>query len=72
LAGLFEFIIDSKIGLWKRSFSFFGVSARKTWTESAFNRNPEGYVKEESGNGSLFPQGPRCGPMRGRYSTGDV
>jgi hypothetical protein len=42
-------------GLWKRSISLYGNSARGTWRKGSFNGDPEGYVKEGYENGHLSP-----------------
>jgi len=36
-----------------------GGSARGTWMEGSFTEDPEGYVKNGSGNGRLSSRGPR-------------
>jgi len=49
-----------KIGLQKRSLSLYESSAKGTWGGGGapFPGNPEGYVKEGSGNRHLSPYGP--------------
>jgi hypothetical protein len=37
--------------------SLYGRSVRGTWSEGPFTRDPEGYVKEGSGNRHLSPLG---------------
>jgi hypothetical protein len=45
--------IDSKRGLWKWRVSLNGSSVRGTWREGSFTGDPEGYVKDGSGNEHL-------------------
>jgi len=40
-------------GLWKWSPCLYGSSVRGTWRGCSFTGDPEGYVKEGSGNGHL-------------------
>jgi hypothetical protein len=40
-------------GFCKQSVSLCGSSVRGTWRKGSFTGDPEGYVKEGSGNGRL-------------------
>ena len=40
-------------------------SVRGTWREGSFTGDPEGYIKEGSGDRHLSPQGPHCGTREG-------
>jgi len=46
---------DSKRWLWKHSSCLYGGPVRGMWREGFFTGDPEGYVKEGSGNGHPSP-----------------
>jgi len=57
---------DSKRGFWKRGVCLsMGGSARGTWMEGSFTWDPEGCIKNGSGNGRLSTRGPRWGTREG-------
>ena len=47
------------------SLSLSGSFTRGTWRGGSFTGNPEGYVKENSGNRHLSPQESGWGTLRG-------
>jgi hypothetical protein len=55
-----------KGGLWKQSVCPCGSYARGICREDSFTGDPEGYVKEGTGNSYLSPQRPLvAGPWKG-------
>jgi hypothetical protein len=67
-----DFEVWTKEGSGNRgSLYLHGSSARGTWRKRSFTGDPEGYIKEGSGNGHLSPLGPRWGTWRRGSFTGD-
>jgi hypothetical protein len=44
--------------------SLYGDCARGTWREGSFTGDPEGYTKEDSGDGHLSPYSPHWGSWK--------
>ena len=55
-----------------KGVSLRGSCVRGTWMEGSFTGDPEGYVKEGSGEGHLSPQGPRWGTRKGARVPGTL
>ena len=67
-----DFEIWTKEGSGHRaSLSVYWSSTRGTWRNGSFIGDPEGYVKEGSGNGHLSPLGPHWGIWRRGSFSGD-
>jgi len=66
VAYLPETLRDRQRGLCKWSIFLCGSSVRGTWMEDSFTGDPEGCVKEGSGNGSpSLHRGPVLGDIGG-------
>jgi len=62
---------DSKRGLCHWTVSLYGGSARGTWGESSFTGDPEGYIKEGSGDGNFLPYSSHWGSWKGSSFSGE-
>jgi len=52
--------VTDERGSWKWSVSLYGSCAGGTWSKGLFTEDPEGFIKEDSGDGHFSTL--QCGP----------